>query len=391
MRHQPLPFQAATPHTGSNKGRWSPRSGGVLMGLAAVATSSLLASLPALAQSSYKFTELKQAAPSGEAFAVNNAGQAVGRLTKATGYQIVPPTYRLETTYSVFATVWSATGTPTEVPIPSSQRKIAQSTQGVSDISNSGVVVGFSSPSTTSNALPSKWVNNKVSTLDTRRGSALGINDAGVIVGGVSVSLSPGEWVGRAVMWRNGQATDLHALLALPATTSSSAVAINNRDQVLVTTRPAYGELGPCYVITGSSVQTLAAPPGQGCGGVGLSDAGVVAGNVWNNGAPYGSNPARWINGSMQILPSLPVPPGNFLGGPQVKGINKDGVIVGADQSKPVRWINDVQQVLNTPVSGLPTGATLAGIVNLSDNGKLLVEVYGGSRGRTLGVLTPQP
>lgn len=353
-------------------------------------TLAVLTCLPAQAQSAYKFTELKQAAVNGDAYAVNNTGLVVGRLTKSTGYQLLPPTYKLEPTYSTFATVWSATGTPTEVPIPSSQRKIAQSTQGVSDINNSGVVVGFSSPSTTSNPLPSKWANNKVSTLDTRRGSALGINDAGVIVGGVSVSLSPGEWVGRAVMWRNGQATDLHALLALPATTSSSAVAINNQDQVLVTTRPAYGELGPCYVITGSSVQTLAAPPGQGCGGIGLSDTGVVAGNVWNNSAPYGSHPARWIHGSLRILPSLPVPPGNFLGSPQVKGINKDGVIVGEDQSKPVRWIHDVQQVLNTPVSGLPTGATLTGIVNLSDNGKLLVQFYG-SKGRSFGVLTPQP
>lgn len=360
-----------------------------LCGLSAL-TLALLTCLPTQAQSAYKFTELKQAAVNGDAYAVSNTGLVIGRLTKSTGYQFLPPTYKLEPTYSTFATVWSATGTPTEVPIPSSQRKIAQSTQGVSDINNSGVVVGFSSPSTTSNALPSKWVNNKVSTLDIRRGSAQGINDAGVIVGGVSVSLSPGEWVGRAVMWRNGQATDLHALLALPATTSSSAVAINNQDQVLVTTRPAYGELGPCYVITGSSVQTLAAPPGQGCGGVGLSDTGVVAGNVWNNSAPYGSNPARWINGSLRILPSLPVPPGSLLGGPQVKGINKDGVIVGEDQSKPVRWINDVQQVLNTPVSGLPTGATLTGIVNLSDNGKLLVQFYG-SKGRSFGVLTPQP
>jgi len=359
--------------------------------LAALAASALMACLPAHAQSSYKFTELKQTAfPNADALAISNTGQAIGRITKATGYQIVPPTFKLETTYSVFATVWSATGTPTEVPIPSSQRKAAQSSQGVFDINNSGVVVGFSWPTNAPTPVPSKWVSNKVTTLDTRHGSAMGINDAGVIVGEVEALLPTGDSRYRAMLWRNGQATDLHALLGLPTTTASVAVAINNRDQVLVTTTPAYGEYGPCYLITGSSVQTLAAPAGQGCRGEGLSDAGVAAGNVWNNSAPHGSSPARWVNGVVQLLPSLPPTSDTLVGGAQVNSINKDGVIVGVDQSKPVRWINGTQQVLTTPVTGLAAGTTVAGIVDISDNGKLLVEIFGPST-RTIGVLTPQP
>jgi hypothetical protein len=359
--------------------------------LAALAVSALMACLPAHAQSSYKFTELKQAATlNSEVFAIGNTGQAIGRLTKATGYQIVPPTFKLETTYSVFATVWSATGTPTEVPIASALRKTAQSSQGIFDISNSGVVVGFSSPSSSANAVPSKWVSNKVTTLDTRRGAAMGINDSGVIVGEVEALLPTGESRYRATLWRNGQATDLHALLGLPATTGSVAVAINNRDQVLVTTTPAYGEYGPCYVLTGSSMQTLAAPAGQGCRGEGLSDTGVAAGNVWNNSAPYGSSPARWVNGVVQVLPSLPATPSNPMGSAQVNSINKDSVIVGEDQGKPVRWINGVEQVLTTPITGLPAGAALAGVVDISDTGLLLVQFHGSS-GRSFGVLSPQP
>jgi hypothetical protein len=359
--------------------------------LAALASSALMACLPAQAQSSYKFTELKQAAfVKSDVFAINNTGQVIGRLTKATGYQIVPPTFRLETTYSVFATVWSAAGAPTEVPIPSSQRKSAQSSQGVFDINNSGVVVGFSWPTNAPTPVPSKWVNNKVTTLDTRHGSARSVNDAGVIVGVVEALLPSGESRYRATLWRNGQGSDLHALLGLPDTTASVAVAINNRDQVLVTTTPVYGEYGPCYVITGSSVQTLAASAaGQGCDGQGLSDAGVVAGNVWNNTAPYGISPARWVNGSLQRLPTLPVPPDGSLDS-RVTSINKDGVIVGSDQGKPVRWVNGVEQVLTTPITGLPSGTALGGIVDISDNGKLLVVFYG-SRTSSYGVLAPQP
>ena len=360
------------------------------LGALAMAAVALMAGLPAHAQSSYKFTALQQATTGAEAYAIGNTGQVIGRLTKSTGVQIVPPTYKLETTYSVFATVWSAAGTPTEVPIASALRKYAQSLQGITDINNSGVVVGFSATSRTTNAVPAKWVNNTRTALDTRRGSAMGINDTGVIVGSVDALLPSGESVYRATLWRNGQATDLHALLGLPATTSSGAVAINNRDQVLVTTRPAYGEVGPCYLITGGSVQTLAAPPGQGCDGQGLSDAGVVAGNVWNNAAPYGSSPARWVNGVVQVLPSLPATAAYPSGSAIVSSVNKDGVIVGEDQGKPVRWVNGVQQVLSTPVTGLPAGATLGGIVDISDNGKLLVQFYGSS-GRAFGVLNPQP
>jgi hypothetical protein len=158
----------------------------------------------------------------------------------------------------------------------------------------------------------------------------------------------------------------------------------------VVTSTPAYGEYGPCYVLTGSSMQTLAAPAGQGCRGEGLSDTGVAAGNVWNNSAPYGSSPARWVNGVVQVLPSLPATPSNPMGSAQVNSINKDSVIVGEDQGKPVRWINGVEQVLTTPITGLPAGAALAGVVDISDTGLLLVQFHGSS-GRSFGVLSPQP
>jgi len=42
------------------------------------------------------------------------------------------------------------------------------------------------------------------------------------------------------------------------------------------------------------------------------------------------------------------------------------------------------------PITGLPSGTALGGIVDISDNGKLLVVFYG-SRTSSYGVLAPQP
>jgi uncharacterized membrane protein len=362
----------------------------------AVATLTLTA-LGAQAQSAYQYIELKQSGLAAgiylaKANKINNAGQVTGAITKRTGTQLLIPEFKFAPVYSDLATIWSATGTPAEVPIATAMRQRATYLQGVSDINNSGVVVGFGAASVTAETLPSKWVSNKRTAIDTRRGSASAINDAGVIAGSVTVFIAAGDTRSRATVWRDGQAVALHALLGLPEEANSTAVNINAAGQLVVNSNLGYGTSGPCFVVTGTTVQAMERSADQGCYLKGISDSGVAAGSVYSSSpTSYSEAPAWWQDGRLQLLPTLPQPSnGDYLGPATVLDISKSGIIVGTDQSQAVMWINGQEKIFNAPITGLPAGAKLSKIVSISDNGKLLVEVFG-KAGPSFAVLVPKP
>jgi len=148
-------------------------------------------------------------------YALNDAGQAIGALQISS---TVRHAYLWQNGKGVDLGVLAANDSSTALAI-----------------NNSGVVVGGDfSDSTHQQAV--LWQNGAISALPTLAGDtysfAESINDAGIIVGGARIEGTPGS--DHAVMWINGQVTDLNSLLpANSGWTLQSAIAINNSDQII--------------------------------------------------------------------------------------------------------------------------------------------------------------
>lgn len=361
--------------------------------LALALTLGLLsASSNGWAQSSYQFVELKATSLTNsintqgtQGLAINNAGQTVGLVKKQVGSTFSIFTFKTVAQYNLLPTIWSITGSPKELPITTVSRKV--SGHGVHDINSSGQAVGETLFTTFQ---PTLWSQGIAKALDSREGQALGINDQGMVVGAVRPGTEPfGSLVRHATLWQQGQAADLHAELALsPSHSRSEAVAINQPGQIAINTYLDNSYSSDCYLKDTDGVHKLPVPAGQACQLVALNDQGVAIGHVVNPIRTQ-SQPAVWIGGQLQWLPTQPMPAG---GSPaRVTGINTAGVIVGIDQSGPVIWRNNVQTRLTTPIKGLPTtGSKVTGLFGISGDGKLLasIEVAGVAR---WGLLLPQP
>jgi probable HAF family extracellular repeat protein len=260
------------------------------------------------------------------------------------------------------------------LPIPASYSAAAVAING------SGTVVGSAGPIGAAGPQPAVWQNGQLALLDTGGrtfGSADSINNNGVVAGQI---YDPNNF--QAALWSNGQLTIVPGF--------SSAIAINNTGQVLVTgsagaavwlngTATLIPSLGGSYLapraINGEGHVTGAAGlPSDADGVAFLSGNGATAalpnlpGDEFSEGFAIndsdevvgdsgslagGSRAVLWENGTAIDLNTLiPADSGWFL--EQAYGITNDGVIVG-DGS----FDGQGTSFLLTPVSA-PEPASLA-------------------------------
>jgi probable HAF family extracellular repeat protein len=167
------------------------------------------------------------------------------------------------------------------------------------------------------------WHDGILTTLDPSPGSpgqlgarALGLNNAGEVVGTSGGDPSTGQAV--ALVWRDGRPVDLGRF----GGDRAEASGINDRGQILVTSRSEATGLATTLLIDGDRAQTLGTPSGWGGDhAAALNNVGDVIGT--SNGSPF-----LWRRGVMIDIRPL-IPPTSGLTVIAVTGINNSGTIVG--------------------------------------------------------------
>lgn len=358
------------------------------------------------AQSAYQYVELKPTTSTKLGLSrvdsffglhVNNSGKVAGLAYVKSGTYFNIRALRFEDTYNSLPTVWSTTGTPTQLGLGTDKKT---ATYEVNGLNNLGQVVGASpNPQT----VPTLWSSTgKRSVLDTRSGVARAINESGVVVGGVAPPTAPTGSTNfyQAVMWRNGVAVDLHTSAGLSASQGSLATAINAQGAIGM--EVDFGK--QCLVLQNGTVLKLEKPDYQTCKVIRVADDGKVYGRLrWVSGAPeslykVGDPPVVWVQGKLNALPTQPYPylfpapvadPGTVA---VIKSVNAAGVATGFDASGPVTWRNGAQTPFTTPVSGLPpySGYQIGSLSAISDNGRMVV-CLGNSGSLNCGLLVAKP
>lgn len=203
---------------------------------------------------------------------------------------------------------------------------------------------------------------------------AWGINDRGQIVGASTADGGPGT---HAVLWDKGSITDLGTL---PGDSLSSAMAINNRGQIVgysgdgVTSRAFLWEDGTMIELPGQSDRTFAYDINKRGQIVGTSDGPVL----WEDG----------------VLTALERPAGTFDGG--ALGINDRGQIVGYLRSSEsntlhvaVLWSDGEVVTLPTPPNTFVPNDTFA--TDINNRGDIIGQAPFSSVAEIFGLLwTPQ-
>lgn len=225
---------------------------------------------------------------------------------------------------------------------------------------------------------------------------ALGINDAGDVVGVRVLRSAPGAptSASRATLWRHGtgEVVDLGALAPGGA---SEALAVNNRGQAVGSSTPLPGALPRPVFFANGRVVDLGVPPGylagvatavnergQAAGYVfslggpgtperavlwdhgravvldvpagapssraaGINDAGDVVGSVVVSSGPSAPPPGRdaalWRGGALTVLPRLPGTPAGSVMFAEAADVNNRGQVVGLSTGaggarRAVRW-----------------------------------------------------
>lgn len=373
-------------------------------GLLSVWVVLQVAAMPAQAQSSYDFVELRSAwlatseltNPQSGKMAVGPSGVVVGSVRKITGYVPDIFSFKFVPVYAVSATQWPAgSGNPSTLATPAGTVSSATSGTVARAIDASGRVAGLrhiNAPEGFVAPQPVLWVQGAPMVLSTQYGSAEAVHaTAGVVgyrlrsagevpvVNGITLA-----GVRQAVAWRDGAHADLHPP-GLPTSVSSEAVAVNGLGQIAIVTRDTLtSRPGACYLYNQGVFQVLPTPTGAGCRITGLNELGVAVGEL----RPAGSDQEQgvwWSNGQMQALPTGFTP----------TGINRSGLIVGRMAAGAAVWKQGAAvQALTGKVKGVPSGAQIVDVLDVNDQGRMTVAAHfpksGGGQTVRWGVVTPQ-
>lgn len=324
----------------------------------------------AQAQSSYQFTELKPIAADAkkrtsiDPDAINNKGEVIGTVTKQVGYRFDILSLRFEPESARVPTIWSAAGGATELRRPSLPSGTGRYEFGASGLNNLGQVVG--SAASTLNRSPITWKQNSPSVISKVAGQAFAVNDQGLIVGEVA---DPGQDPrlvrlerSNVALWRNGKLENLQPLVkAATGKTYGRAVDIDSTGRVLVEAfSQEYRGDAICLVIQQGVVTPLPIPEGYSCG------------------------QARFWSGNY-ITAIL------FPGCSDIPcfGAPREGVWLQGQAIEPPT----MAQWIKAPITGLPANFKVSRIVDISENGLMLVTISttDGSYAGRAGVLTPRP
>ncbi|MCJ7543301.1 MAG: PEP-CTERM sorting domain-containing protein [Phycisphaerae bacterium] len=223
------------------------------------------------------------------------------------------------------------------------------------DINNSGQVVGWSYKYTSLHGVPISatdgrgflWEKGTMTDLGilaavpppyppepndpNRFSSALGVNDAGQIVGTCGrtvilggVLLSPE----RAFVWEGGTMQALNDLIPPdPSWDLTFASAINNTGQIVGSTMRTGPAVFRGFLFSGGSVTDLGTLGGESATGTDVNNAGQAVGYSDSAaGSDLLNHPFLWQDGT---IADLGVPPGGSSLGAYATAINASGVIVG--------------------------------------------------------------
>lgn len=329
-------------------------------------------STSALAQSSYKFVELKPlAADVGKNInlrpvAVNNSGQVVGAVFKQTGSYFKLLQFRFEPVFSDVPTSWSAAGAATELKRPSMPSTAGKYDFAVRGLNNTGQLVGLAVTKTIQG--PVTWKQGTPSALSTLTGQANAVNDQGVVAGqvlanqAIDVNSASWYWHTHAVLWRGVQMEDLHPMVqaALPRFTYSAADDVAADGRVSITATTADTDEKACLVAQNGLIQALPVPEGFSC----------RQARFW----PGDRITALLDKRCLEIPCTGQTRIGMWLHGQPIEAPT-------------------TAQLIAKPVTGLPTGLTPSAVLDISDNGRMLVLIEGAAPSfpPRYGVLTPQP
>jgi probable HAF family extracellular repeat protein len=230
---------------------------------------------------------------------INDAGQIVGQSTTAEGH------------WHPF--LWSDgvmtdlhPGAPNFNPYPSPR------------VNNSGQVIWSDYPVGVSDTKdlphPFLWSNGVLTDLLGRAGSALGINDRGQVVGGSTFDRL-------AYVWDNGT---LQFLPSLGGT--ARAYGINNRGQIRGSSQTASPTIGHAVMWEDGQITDLGALPGDSLSTTGgLTESGLVVGLSFND-VYAGGHPFRWQLGVLLPLSPTYQTDSLFV---SLAGVNERGTVAG--------------------------------------------------------------
>lgn len=292
--------------------------------LSKLAVATLL-SLTAVSANAASYTITQLGGNDGYAYAMNNVGQAVGHSSIAHG-----------------ATIWNGVEL-------TSLGTLGGTFGAAYSINDLGQVVGF-----TDNALGERraalWTGNGAVATDLGGGIALGINNAGQIVG---------ESNG-AALWNGGVWTSLG---------EGAATAINNLGQIV-------GVRNGDAFLWSNGVETDLGAVGAIGGANDINDLGQIVGRmndhatVWNGGVA------------------------TDLGIGSAFGINNSGQIVGESNNHAIVWNDGVATDLNSLLDSTALGAGWVLMVarGVNESGLIVGHGYNNLSGGMVGfVLTPVP
>jgi len=258
---------------------------------------------------------------------VNPRALAINAAGDVAGYAVDP------TSGASHATLWRAGNPPIDLGTlnPSSTQALASQALGIND---AGVVVGTSEVGNIASPFPLRlafrWTQTSGMVAlpmppNPRDAQAFAINNAGDIVGyAQTVGGEP-----RAVLWSGSSFTDLGVL---PGGNTSSAAAVNASGVVVGGSASAVGSHGFLWTAT-QGMSDLGAlggtfPQGPTSEARGINDAADVVGSGQN---VLGANPGYfWRNGTLYTLPPLTSSPTEFA---TARDINNAGKIVGSVES----------------------------------------------------------
>ncbi|HZD66165.1 MAG TPA: hypothetical protein VE152_08720 [Acidimicrobiales bacterium] len=231
----------------------------------------------------------------GQAFAVNDRGQIVGRAQTATGPRAV---------------MWQHGG---RIDLGTLGGGLTDCTAQA--INDRGQVAGTCSSSDLTVSHAFLWFRGRMTDLGTLGGSfsgATALNSRGDVAG----ESQPGSGGSpHAFLWSRGRMADLGTLGA--TFPQSLARGINNRDQVVGWSTERSG-VEQAFLRTHGAMTPLSTPMDAQSEATAINDRGQIAGTLLH----AGFHPVMWRNQKMTVLPTLG---GDGAG----LGINQRGVVVG--------------------------------------------------------------